>query len=172
MAPGAAEPSEADAGFERFVDGLDIPVFIVTTVAVDGRRSGCLIGFATQCSIDPVRFLACISRANHTHEVAASAELLAVHLVPRGAYDLAELFGGETGDLVDKFERCSWTPGVGGVPILEDCSTWFVGRVLERVTGLGDHTGYLLEPVAASGVRTGPYVSFADARSIDAGHPS
>lgn len=166
-----SEETPADEGFERFVGGLDIPIFIVTTVGADGERSGCLIGFATQCSIEPLRFLAGLSELNHTHGVAATADLLAVHLVPEGAFELAELFGGETGDQVDKFERCAWTPGPGDVPILEDCPTWFVGRVLDRIEGLGDHTGYLLEPVAASGVRTGPYVSYADARTIDPGHP-
>ena len=36
-----------------------------------------------------------------------------VHFVPEEAEDLAELFGGETGDEVDKFERCAWRPGPG-----------------------------------------------------------
>src|SRR5688500_11613792 len=47
--------------FARLSAKLDYPLYIVTTTANDdGERSGCLIGFATQCSIHPPRFLACI----------------------------------------------------------------------------------------------------------------
>src|SRR5690606_28471984 len=51
--------------FARLVATFDYPLYIVTT-AVGQERSGCLIGFATQCSIHPPRFLACISKKNHT----------------------------------------------------------------------------------------------------------
>ena len=41
----------ADATFNSLVGDLDYPMFIVTACA-DGERSGCLIGFATQASIE------------------------------------------------------------------------------------------------------------------------
>jgi flavin reductase (DIM6/NTAB) family NADH-FMN oxidoreductase RutF len=88
--------------FARFARSLDYPLYIVTT-AVQAERSGCLIGFATQCSIRPPRFLACLSKKNHTFELAQRAAVLAVHRVDEGRKQLAGLFGGETGDEVDKF---------------------------------------------------------------------
>src|SRR3954447_16234518 len=103
-------------------------MFIVTASAAD-ERAGCLVGFATQCSIDPLRFLVCLSDKNHTFGVAQGAEVLGVHVVPEGADALAELFGSQTGDAVDKFEQCSWRPGPGGAPILDDCGNWFAGRI-------------------------------------------
>src|SRR3954451_16023833 len=42
------------------VSELDDPMFIVT-VAGPMERAGCLVGFATQCSIHPPRFLLCLS---------------------------------------------------------------------------------------------------------------
>jgi flavin reductase (DIM6/NTAB) family NADH-FMN oxidoreductase RutF len=164
-------PEAPEVGFERLVRHVDVPIFIVTTVGADGERSGCLIGFTTQCSIHPPRFLACLSVLNHTHGVAETADVLAVHLVPEASRPLAELFGGETGDEIDKFERCAWTPGPRGVPLLDDCPTWFVGRVLDRVRTLGDHTGYVLEPIEASGAEAGPYLDYRSVRSIEPGHP-
>jgi len=68
--------------FTSLVSELDYPMFIVTTVAADGERSGCLIGFATQISISPPRFLVGLSGKNHTYRVAQRAEHLAVHFVP------------------------------------------------------------------------------------------
>src|SRR3954462_7266627 len=95
----------AEETFQRLVAQLDYPMFIAT-VAADGERSGCLIGFATQSSIHPPRFLAGISDKNRTFRVARRADAMAIHLVPENANELANLFGGETGDEIDKFERC------------------------------------------------------------------
>lgn len=155
--------------FERFVAGIDYPLFVVTTCAEDdGERSGCLVGFATQCSIDPPRFLIGLSETNHTFGVAQRSSYLAVHLIGRDQIELAELFGGETGDEVDKFERVSWHDGPHGVPLVDDLPGWFVGRIVERVP-LGDHLGHMLEPVAARAA-TVDNLQFGEARSIDPGH--
>ena len=154
--------------FQGLVAQLDYPMFIAT-VAADGERAGCLIGFATQASIHPPRFLAGISDKNRTHRVARGASSMAIHLVPADATELAELFGGETGDDVDKFARCSWHPGPDGVPLLDDCPNRFVGRILERVD-FGDHTGYLLEPVAAEADEESGQLGFHRAKRIEPGH--
>ena len=153
--------------FNSLVGDLDYPMFIVTACA-DGERSGCLIGFATQASIDPSRFLVCLSHKNRTYRVGIRAEVLAVHFVPAEAEDLAELFGGETGDEVDKFARTVWREGPAGVPILDACPNWFVGRVVWR-RDAGDHDAFLLEPVAGA-AGDEPEFTFHRAKRIDPGH--
>jgi flavin reductase (DIM6/NTAB) family NADH-FMN oxidoreductase RutF len=149
---------------------LDYPMFIVT-VAHGGERAGCLVGFATQCSIDPPRFLICLSKANRTYRVARDADLLGVHFVPADAAALAELFGGETGDRVDKLARCEWHPGPGGVPLLDACVNRFVGSVRARVDG-GDHVAFVLEPIAAERGPDDGQFTFHRAKRIEAGHPA
>lgn len=149
---------------------LDGPMFIVTAAA-EGERSGCLIGFGTPCSVDPQRFLACISKVNHTHPVALAASHLAVHVVPAGAEALAELFGGETGDEVDKFAQCAWSKGPHGTILLDDCRNRFVGAVLDRFD-VGDHTGMLLAPVWAEHRDGDPGLRFGVAKRIAPGHPA
>ena len=86
------------------------------------------------------------------------------------APDLAELFGGETGDEVDKFERSAWHEGPEGLPILDRCERWFVGRVTDRLDA-GDHELFLLEPVAASAGREEDF-TFHRAKRIEPGHPA
>ena len=154
--------------FQRLVLGIDVPMYVVTTVNASGERSGCLVGFATQCSIHPPRFFVGLSEKNHTYRVAATADHLAVHVLDKDERELAELFGGETGDEIDKFERCVWSEGVGGVPIIGGIQAWFVGRILERVD-LGDHLGHLLEPVAAHAAPA-ENLEFGEVRDIDPGH--
>src|SRR5207249_1984741 len=80
--------------------------FVVTTHA-HGVDAGCLVGFASQASIQPPRFLVGLSNKNHTFRVAADAAHLAVHLFDTEHLEVAELFGGQTGDTVNKFDRCA-----------------------------------------------------------------
>lgn len=147
---------------------LDYPLFIVTTAA-DDIRAGCLVGFASQASIHPPRFLVGLSVKNHTFRVASRAEVLVVHLVPDETRELAELFGGETGDDTDKFARCQWTPGPGGAPILTALENWFAGRIMKRFD-FGDHCGFLLEPVQERAASSEETLSFHDAQNIEPGH--
>ena len=93
-----------------------------------------------------------------------------MHLVPRERRDLVELFGGETGDEIDKFERCDWRAGPRGLPILDGCPSWFAGAILSR-HDLGDHEGYLLDPIEAR-YEPGELLYFQDVKDIEPGHPA
>jgi flavin reductase (DIM6/NTAB) family NADH-FMN oxidoreductase RutF len=155
--------------FERLVAVLDYPMYVVTTRA-DDEPAGCLVGFTSQVSIRPRRFLVGLSKRNHTYQVAQRAQHLAVHLVPRRHCELARLFGSETGDETDKFAQCRWRPGPHGLPILDDAAGWFVGAVLSRFD-VGDHVGFLLEPVTGSAPeKFEQLVTFSDVRDLDPGH--
>lgn len=162
------ERGDETGAVHELVSALDYPMFIVT-VAAGGERSGCLVGFSTQCSIDPPRFLVCVSRENHTFGVAHAAESMVVHLVPDDADALADLFGGETGDEIDKFERCEWSSGPDGAPVLAKCGNWFAGRILERIP-MGDHDGFLLAPFEARSEDGERPFTFHRARRIEPGH--
>ncbi|GAA2943988.1 hypothetical protein GCM10010446_31580 [Streptomyces enissocaesilis] len=135
-------PAGPPAGYGRlvkldtFIDLLNYPMYVVTAAAA-GERSGCLVGFASQCSIHPPRFMVRLSTAHHTCRVARRASHLGVHLLRREDRALAELFGGETGDRVDTFERVAWQSQDGGTPVLTDACAWFVGRVLDLFAGGG-----------------------------------
>lgn len=154
--------------FEQFVEGLAAPMQVVTASA-RGERAGCLVGFASEVSIDPPLFLVCLSDKNRTHRVALDSELLAVHLLDADQHELAELFGGETGDEVDKFARWPWHEGPGGLPLLEGCPRVLVARVLERHPW-GDHTAHLLEPLSVE-IRAGaPGLDLTDVEELEPGH--
>ena len=157
-----------DEDFARLVGQLDYSLFIVTAVH-GSERDGCLVGFATQVSIRPSRFLVCLSVKNRTYRLAAQAATLVVHPIPDDVEDLAVLFGGETGDDVDKFARCRWEPGPGGTPVLSDVDGWFAGRVLGHI-GFGDHVGFVLEPTEVC--RSDPHDTFTFRRgqAIEPGH--
>jgi flavin reductase (DIM6/NTAB) family NADH-FMN oxidoreductase RutF len=160
---------DGEDAFDRLTSLLDYPMFVVTTRA-DDELSGCLVGFSTQVSINPGRFLVGLSKRNRTYRIATRADHLAVHLIPRTHTDIARLFGSETGDRVDKFQRCAWHAGPEGLPILDDAEGWFVGAVLNRYD-VGDHVGHLLEPVGGHiPEHFEQLVTFADVRDLEPGH--
>jgi flavin reductase (DIM6/NTAB) family NADH-FMN oxidoreductase RutF len=154
---------------EKMMACLDFPMFVVTTEA-GGATAGCLVGFATQASIHPPRFLVGLSTANHTFRIAAGATHLAVHVFGHQDLDIVELFGGRTGDTIDKFAHCRWHAGPAQVPILDDAAGWFVGKIVERFP-LGDHVGHLLEPVDGSPPHDpDSWVSLRHVRDLTPGH--
>jgi flavin reductase (DIM6/NTAB) family NADH-FMN oxidoreductase RutF len=170
--------SAALESFHRLVAEIDYPMYIVTTAA-GGDRAGCLVGFTTQCSIDPARMLVCLSVRNHIYRVAQNAGVLVVHFLARRHLELAKLFGEETGDEVDKFSRCEWAPGPDGVPVVSGVKGWVAGHVLTTMD-VGDHTAFLVEPFAgeagddrgARGVpeETVAQLSFQQVRGFHPGH--
>jgi flavin reductase (DIM6/NTAB) family NADH-FMN oxidoreductase RutF len=162
------ETGDREASFNRLATQLDYSMLIVTA-ALDGELAGCLVGFATQVSIHPPRFLVCISVKNRTFRIATRAEVLVVHFVPEEARELAELFGGETGDEVDKFERAEWRPGPQGAPILTALKNWFAGRISQRLE-LGDHWGFLLDPIEGAAEADDRPLNFHRAKRIEPGH--
>lgn len=161
-------PDVADE-FSSVMDVIDFPMYVVTT-ADGGEQAGCLVGFTTQASIDPPRFLVGLSKENHTTQVAATATHLAVHLLRGDDLDLARLFGERTGDRTDKFAHCRWSIGPHGLPVLDDASAWFAGRVLDRID-LGDHVGHLLEPThVVPPTTSAANVTYADVKRLRPGH--
>ena len=152
--------------FHGLVASLEYPMAIVTCPG-----SGCLVGFTTQCSIDPPRYLVCISKVNHTHEHALRSQVLAVHLLDEADRDLAEVFGELTGEVVDKLALVGWHAGPEGVPVLDDAAAWFAGRVL-ATCDLGDHTGFVLEPIDGEKRRWIRQLGFQMVKGMDPGHPA
>jgi flavin reductase (DIM6/NTAB) family NADH-FMN oxidoreductase RutF len=160
------------ADMDAFTRWLN-PDMCVVTASAGGERDGCLVGFFSQCSLDPVRFVVWLSEVNRTYRVARSADVLAVHLLTRDQHGLAEVFGGRTGDQEDKLARVRLREAYGGAVVLEDAAAWFVGRVVLRAGG-GDHVGFVLDPVewGERELGEGRLLRLADALDIEPGHPA
>ena len=159
--------------FTRYCESLDFPMTIVT--AFDGReRSGCLVGFHTQCSIEPRRWLVCISKANHTFGVARRAEWLVVHLLRDDQHALAQLFGGVTEDAIAPHEKFERAPGVPG-PAERRFSTAAIGSpdACSSASTAGDHVAHVLE-ITEVGQEHAPAPQFGSmsVRDITPGHAS
>ena len=161
--------SQEKQAFDAFVADVNGPAYVVTTAAKT-ERDGCLVGFASQCSIKPPRFGVWLSKENRTYRIALSAATLAVHLLRQGDQDLAHLFGAHTGDEVDKFEDVEWRAGPDGCPVLARCD-WFAGSIIERID-TGDHVAFVLAPKGGVCERSGiRQLGMHEIGDIEAGHP-
>jgi flavin reductase (DIM6/NTAB) family NADH-FMN oxidoreductase RutF len=154
-----------------FVTTIDYPLAVVTVAADDGEVSGCLVGFFTQCSIEPPRFLICVSKLNHTYTVSQHAVGAALHLIGQDQVAVASLFAEETGDTTDKFARCQWHRGETGAPVLEECAAWVEGTILHRFD-VGDHQALLISPVSGGSGRSQGLLTYRHAPEFHPGHPA
>jgi flavin reductase (DIM6/NTAB) family NADH-FMN oxidoreductase RutF len=157
--------------FDALTSGLEYPMFIVTAAA-DCERNGCLVGFATQCSIDPPTLLVCMSKANRTFATAQRATSLVVHYLGAEDEGLARLFGESTGDEEDKLAQCTWTARPDGTPVLDGCRGWVAGDVISR-TDVGDHVAMAVRVTAAEARDTkAGQLGFQRVKDFDPGHPA
>jgi len=134
------------APFDEFVRRVDASLVIVTTAEGD-QRAGCVVGFHTQCSIEPVRYAVWLSKANLTYRVALFASHVAVHLLTDDDRSVFELFGGTSGDRTDKFALCNWSPGAGGIPLLDAVPTRAVLEITSRWDDGSDHLCVVGTPI-------------------------
>ncbi len=160
--------------FDCIVDQLEYPMFVVAA-AVEGDADACLVGFTTQCSIEPSRFVACLSKVNHTFELASQADVLTVHRLRAEQHELAEHFGGVSAhDDPNKLAGCQWAPGPEGAPVIDGCD-WFAGRIVDRLD-VGDHVAFVVAPFAGDCRETTRYetaqLGAQEAFDIEAGRPA
>lgn len=163
--------SDWEASFDGLVFGQDYPMYVVTAAA-GGQHDGCLVGFATQCSISPPTLLVCISKANRTYRTAQHATSLVVHFLSADDEAVARLFGERTGDDSDKLAECSWTPSADGTPVLDGCRGWASGEIVSR-TDVGDHVAFALRITGAESLNESlSQLGFQQAKDFSPGHPA
>ncbi|MEZ5171684.1 MAG: flavin reductase family protein [Acidimicrobiia bacterium] len=138
---------------------LSYPMVAVSASSDDGERDACLVGFSTQISIQPWRYLVGLSVRNRTFQLAQRCPVVAVHFLQTGDLDLARLLGSASERDADngKSTRLEtlWSEGPEGSALIDGCENWFVGRILARHP-CGDHVAHVLEPVAQN-VSSGPF---------------
>jgi flavin reductase (DIM6/NTAB) family NADH-FMN oxidoreductase RutF len=166
-----ADDAALRAGLDALLRHANPPMVIVTARDGHGNRAGCLVGFTSQCGIEPPRYAVWLSVQNHTYEVARDSSHLAVHVLRREQRRLAELFGSVTGHDSDKFDDCECDDGPFGLPILRSAAGWFAGPA-QRVPSSGDHELFIVSPQITHGRVDQEPLSFQDVRHLNAGNPA
>ena len=159
----------AEHAFDTLMAALDSPLIVVTT-ADQRERAGCLVEFHVQSSIEPQRYSVWLSKANYTYRVALQSSHLVIHFLTADDLPLAELFGTQTGDTVDKFAGLAVDSGPGGAPVLRQCPNWLAVRRIALLDEGGDHVCLTTEPAAVH--TAGPFrpLRLSEVGYLKAGH--
>ena len=158
----------AEHDFNTLMAALDSPLIVVTT-ADERERAGCLVEFHVQSSIEPQRYCVWLSKANYTYRVALQSTHLVIHFLTADDLPLAELFGTQTGDTVDKFAGLPVDSGPGGAPVLRQCPNWLAVRRIALLDEGGDHVCLTTEPVAAQTAAAVPAAAGVPGRPPEGG---
>ncbi len=137
----------SENAFGTLMLALDNPLIVVTT-AEAGERAGLPRRLPRSVEHRAAAVLR-LAVQGESHLPGGAALLPPGHPLPEhDRLPLAELFGTQTGDTVDKFAGLRVTPGAGDAPVLADCPNWLVGRRLALLDEGGDHVCVITEPVA------------------------
>ena len=159
----------AEHDFNALMAALDSPLIVVTT-ADERERAGCLVEFHVQSSMEPQRYCVWLSKANYTYRVALHSSYLVIHFLTADDLPLAELFGTQTGDTVDKFAGLPVDSGPGGAPVLRQCPNRLAVRRIALLDEGGDHVCLTTEPVAVHTARPFRPLRLSQAGHLKAGH--
>ena len=154
---------------DDLLGSFDQPMAIVTT-SLGADRGGCLVGFHSQSGIDPPRYSVWLSKANRTYRLGVLAEVFAVHFPQADDHELAQRFGSETGDEVDKFAQCSWHVGPAGAPLLDGIDDWVVGRRVALLDAGCDHVCVVLDLIESARSGRTNWLHVDDVLGLTPGH--
>lgn len=129
-------------------------VTVVTTADGEGRFHGVTANSFSSVSLDPPLVLWSQAVRSHSHPAFFKADRFAVNILAEDQIELSKRFARSAHD---KFTDIDVDIGVGGVPLLRDCSARLQCRVVSRVPG-GDHTIYVGEVLAIDQAERKPLV--------------
>ena len=165
----------ADA-FGGLMASADPAMIVVTTVAEDAP-AGCLVGFHAQSGISVERYCLWLSKANHTYRTGLRATHFAIHFLTEADLAVAEWFGTQTGETVDKFagrgaDRSGKDTDEHGLPLLRGCPNRMVVKRIAILDDGGDHACFTTRMLSAHS--DGPFtpLRLSDVAHLDAGRSS
>ena len=114
-------------------------VTIVTTVDHEGRYHGLTANSFSSVSLDPPLVLWSQAVKAPSHATFSKADRFAINILAEDQIALSNRFAKSS---PDKFAGLDVDVGLGGVPLLRDCSAWLECSVVSTMPG-GDHTIYV-----------------------------
>ena len=110
-------------------------VAIVTTAGEGSEYVGMTINSFNSVSLDPPLILWSIDKRAYSFDTFNECQYFAVHILSDQQEDLSQRFARQG---ADKFEGIECQHGVGGIPLIPDCLTYFQCEIAHRYQG-GDH---------------------------------
>jgi 3-hydroxy-9,10-secoandrosta-1,3,5(10)-triene-9,17-dione monooxygenase reductase component len=139
----AGQVSFDSGAFRRTMGMFTTGVTIITARAGDGERIGVTANSFSSVSLDPPLVLWSLAKSARSLDAFTEADYFAIHILSAGQEDLSNRFASR-GE--DKFAGLAVDDGLGGTPLLADCSARLQCRTVYRYEG-GDHIIFVGEVV-------------------------
>lgn len=125
------DPKVLRRAFGTFATG----VTVITTKSNDGTPRGFTANSFSSVSMEPALLSVCVAKSAFSAEVFEAAPGFAVNILSTEQRELSDLFASKD---PQKFEKCDWSSGPIGSPVIDDVAAWF-DCVTERIIDAGDH---------------------------------
>jgi len=122
--------------FFQIMSAFPTGVAIVTTLEPDGTPRGLTTNAVTSVSAEPPILLVCVDRNSRTLPALLHAKRFVVNFMRDDCADVCNLFASKADD---KFSHVSWTPGLGGAPILHEGAVAHAECTTLEELEIGDH---------------------------------
>jgi flavin reductase (DIM6/NTAB) family NADH-FMN oxidoreductase RutF/DNA-binding MarR family transcriptional regulator len=110
-------------------------VTVITTIDTNGEPIGCTASSFNSVSMDPALVLWSVDKNAYSAKIFEQAEYFAINVLSENQVPTSNRFAGR-GE--DKFKDVSYSVGLGGIPLLEDCGAQFECKTWNVYDG-GDH---------------------------------
>ncbi|GAB7532822.1 flavin reductase family protein [Pseudomonas sp. 3A(2025)] len=121
--------------FRRALGNFATGVTVITAATAAGHKVGVTANSFNSVSLDPPLILWSLDKRSTSHEVFAEASHFAVNILAADQIDVSNNFAKPKDD---RFAGIEHQPGVGGSPLLMDCSARFDCEKYQQIDG-GDH---------------------------------
>jgi flavin reductase (DIM6/NTAB) family NADH-FMN oxidoreductase RutF len=122
--------------FFQIMSAFPTGVAIVTTLEPDGTPRGLTTNAVTSVSAEPPILLVCVDRNSRTLPGLLHSKRFVVNFMRDDCAELCNLFASKADD---KFSHVSWTPGLGGAPILHEGAIAHAECTTLEELEIGDH---------------------------------
>jgi len=128
-------------GFRQALGSFATGVTIITTRAPDGEPLGLTVNSFNSVSLDPPMVLWSMAETALSLPIFRDAEYWAVHVLSSAQEDLSTRFAMRS---EDKFAGLDLEEGIGGIPMLTNCTARFQCKTAFQYEG-GDHVIFVGE---------------------------
>jgi flavin reductase (DIM6/NTAB) family NADH-FMN oxidoreductase RutF len=118
---------------DKLANSVYKPLWIMTSHRGDELSGSMVISALSLFRSNPVKFVVCVTKHDHTHDVVMESGVFALHALREDQIGLATHFAYQSSRDVNKFATLDYKIGHTGCPILRDCLGYMEFEVFAKV---------------------------------------
>ncbi len=148
-------------GDANAVFNIGYGLYVITSN--DGNKdNGMICNTVVQLTVDPVRILVSINKANYSHDVIKESGIMNVCPISESApFAIFERFGFKSGRDTDKFDGCAFLRSENGLTVPTDNINSYMSLKVESYQDIGTHGIFICTMTESGNLTKEPTMSYA-----------